>query len=437
MNRPLLFISFLLLTLNIWSNRIDSLFRVFYNEKNDSLRFEMIGRLIAHQSIKISDEEAHVLNDLAIHYADSTNNLKGKGFLYLLKGKHILNSESPNPYEGIEMGYKALACYEELKDIKGISTSYQLMGWFYHLSGNNEEALVYTLKALDLAEKNRIDKVKSNCYNNLGGIYSSLKDYSKSIKCYKMAAALALQENNWSKLARVYGNISEIYTNIGEYNESLKYRKKAIDLFRENHSRGGVIWHYAGLAEILVHQKNYNNAERFIDTVYTFATKDNWTELLKTCYMVQELLYKATGNIEKAYHFNKAYHSLNDSLNSAYNLNKISELKLFYEKQKNEKLKELEEIAAKEKHNAALQKQQIILTGVIIVLALISIFVLFIYRSLMLVKKKKAELEHKNKIIEEKQKEILDSMQYARRIQMAQIPNENRVELQLKRTRLK
>jgi hypothetical protein len=47
----------------------------------------------------------------------------------------------------------------------------------------------------------------------------------------------------------------------------------------------------------------------------------------------------------------------------------------------------------------------------------------------------KTEVEKQKHLVEEKQKEILDSIYYAKRIQVAQIPTENRVEQVLSRLR--
>ena len=66
-------------------------------------------------------------------------------------------------------------------------------------------------------------------------------------------------------------------------------------------------------------------------------------------------------------------------------------------------------------------------------LAVVLIFSLFIYRSLLQIKKKNKEITEQKKKIEEKQKEILDSIRYAKRIQDAILPREKYISETLKR----
>ena len=74
--------------------------------------------------------------------------------------------------------------------------------------------------------------------------------------------------------------------------------------------------------------------------------------------------------------------------------------------------------------DAESKKQKIVLILVTCVLLLVAVFAFFIYRSFLRKKKDNIEINHQKEIIEEKQKEILDSIHYAKRIQTALLPNE-------------
>ena len=79
------------------------------------------------------------------------------------------------------------------------------------------------------------------------------------------------------------------------------------------------------------------------------------------------------------------------------------------------------------------RKQQIILYSVIGGLLLVVLFAGFIYRSLIQIKKKNILITAQKKKIEEKQKEILDSIHYAKRIQDAMLPRESYIEKTIRR----
>ena len=52
-----------------------------------------------------------------------------------------------------------------------------------------------------------------------------------------------------------------------------------------------------------------------------------------------------------------------------------------------------------------------------------------------IIEQQKEVVEEQKKLVEEKQKEVLDSIHYAKKIQMAQIPNEKQVGKNLEKLR--
>jgi hypothetical protein len=80
------------------------------------------------------------------------------------------------------------------------------------------------------------------------------------------------------------------------------------------------------------------------------------------------------------------------------------------------------------KHKAELNTkriQQYLLFGG---LALILVFALFMYNRFKVASVQKTEIEKQKMLVEEKQKEILDSIRYAKRIQIALLPNDKTLE---------
>ena len=99
--------------------------------------------------------------------------------------------------------------------------------------------------------------------------------------------------------------------------------------------------------------------------------------------------------------------------------------------------KETQAKAEQDKKDAVAQaekrKQQVILYSVIGGLGVVLLFALFIYRSLIQIRKKNILITEQKRKIEEKQKEILDSIHYAKRIQDAILPRESYIQKTLNR----
>ena len=83
------------------------------------------------------------------------------------------------------------------------------------------------------------------------------------------------------------------------------------------------------------------------------------------------------------------------------------------------------------------KRQSIILGSAIAGLLLVLIFALYIYRSLIQKKKANGEIIKQKNIIEEKQKDILDSIYYAKRIQQSLLPTDKYIDKNIKRLRNK
>src|SRR5205814_1758182 len=77
------------------------------------------------------------------------------------------------------------------------------------------------------------------------------------------------------------------------------------------------------------------------------------------------------------------------------------------------------------------KKQKIIIWSACGILLLVISFAVFAYRSFLQKQKANVEITKQKEIIEEKQKEILDSIRYAKKIQTALITSENYIEKNL------
>lgn len=84
--------------------------------------------------------------------------------------------------------------------------------------------------------------------------------------------------------------------------------------------------------------------------------------------------------------------------------------------------------------------QQFIIAGVLLLLLVLLVFFIFIYRSYkekqranVIITQQKQEVEKQKLIVEGKQKEILDSIHYAKRIQSSLLASEMYIEKTLRR----
>ncbi|MBK7817436.1 MAG: SpoIIE family protein phosphatase [Sphingobacteriaceae bacterium] len=145
------------------------------------------------------------------------------------------------------------------------------------------------------------------------------------------------------------------------------------------------------------------------------------------------------GSIRKAYNFHVKYIAFRDSVYNKENTKKIIQSQLQYDYERKQTLAKAEQDKKDVLNDAEKKKQSIITISVSVGLILMFIIIVIISRSLKQNKQKnkiiteqKHEVEKQKELVEDKQKEILDSINYAQRIQKAILAREEEIKHHLK-----
>ncbi|MCW3077330.1 MAG: hypothetical protein JWO32_1939 [Bacteroidetes bacterium] len=147
-------------------------------------------------------------------------------------------------------------------------------------------------------------------------------------------------------------------------------------------------------------------------------------------------LHLAKGDNEQAFRHFKNYIVYRDSLHALENKKNILQAELKHEFLKKEETARLER-EKQELLSAAENKKQQVLIWCIAGIVLLALFILkFIRRSLAQKKKISLAITFQKDLIEDKQKEILDSIHYAKRIQMVLLPSEKYIEREIQKLKL-
>jgi tetratricopeptide (TPR) repeat protein len=184
-------------------------------------------------------------------------------------------------------------------------------------------------------------------------------------------------------------------------------------------------------------------AQRALQWGEMIAYPDNIKQAAYQLYLDQ----KSTGDVKNALVNFELYIKMRDSIANESNKKAAirTQLKYEYEKQaaadsvahaKESDIKNAE-LAKQSAELKAKRNQQYALFGGLFCVCVFGVFMFNRYkitqRQKGIIEKQKYEVETQKMIVEEKQKEILDSIHYAKRIQLAHIPSEKRVEQIMKR----
>ena len=168
----------------------------------------------------------------------------------------------------------------------------------------------------------------------------------------------------------------------------------------------------------------------FAKTAKEIADNNNFSDVQRYAIMLLIDINEKTENYKEGFNLQKKIIALNDTLFHAENLKQVNELQVQFETEQKETENKLLTVQNQLASNS-IKNQQIVIVFVIIGLIIASVFAIFIFKGLkkqreanFIISEQKIVLENKNQlieqqkhIVEEKQKEILDSINYAKRIQ--------------------
>jgi serine phosphatase RsbU (regulator of sigma subunit) len=332
----------------------------------------------------------------------------------------------------------ALECYLKSGEFMKINNPKQLpglygnIGMLYSDIENYDKAIYYLELAISMNKENGGDPFEDiKPLNVLGIIHKHKGDYLKSKKYYHVALSLA--EDAGDKYLRDMG---DIHTNLAELENTLDNKKqmfyhleKSLELYQQTKNKDGISTAKIGLTKYYIEQNNIPLAEKFIKEAKELSAEFDFPMRHKIeLYSLQAEIEVKKGNYSKAYqHMSEAF-LLKDSLHKLMNLEEASKMELQFnfnlkntldslKRAEDAKILELKLAEEKAITDAKLSRQRIF-TGIALggtAFLLVFAFVLFkAYRN-----KAKANqfIQSQKEIIEEKQQEIIDSINYAERIQ--------------------
>lgn len=357
--------------------------------------------------------------------AAAYNNLAGvfrkqgdipKALEYYSKSLRLLESELPHVTDK-----------RELKQFKqGIATLLTNVGLIYVKQGDKLKSIEYYNRSLKLYEEINDQSGIATAFFNLGYTYRGLGDIKKSLMYYSKSLEIRERIGDKEGIAYSLHNIGYVYMLQKAYSKSLEYHFKALQLRRSIGNKMDVVYSYTSIADLFLKEKKYDQASLYADSSYSFAHSLGFPESLQNSESVLFRIDSAKGNYSGAFDHYKRYIMFRDSIRNEGTRKAAIKNQLSYEYEKKEAVlkeqQEKERLLAGEK--ALFQK--IIIGAVLLILLFVVIFAVYVFRSLKTTRLQKH-------IIEEKQKEILDSINYAQRIQRSLLPTEKYVGKSLQR----
>lgn len=326
--------------------------------------------------------------------------------------------------EALKHYFSALKVRTEMGNKPAIAASYNNIGIIYSVMGNFEEALKNHYASVKMKQEAGDTLNLHHSYTNIGAAYEHMKRPEDALKYHRLALANLEAQQYEAKMADAYVNIGNTLNTLGKENEAIQNLERAQIIFEKYGNKFGLAVCNFNMSEIYISRAAYGKGLATLYKARDFAHDAGMLDLEKEAEANLTWAYEKMGNPKEALVHYKRHVALTDSIFNEENTKQLvrAEMNHAFEK------KEAAARAEQEKRDAISQaekrRQRIILWSVSALGILLLAFAAFAWKSYLQKKKTNEEISLQKQVIEEKQKEILDSIFYARRIQRSLLTNE-------------
>jgi tetratricopeptide (TPR) repeat protein len=410
------------------------------NQNTDSLK------LLLQKDAEDSNKVIHLCamaREISRHNIDSAEDLSKKAMLI---SQHLNYSEGL-ALANIHLGWCDIVKGNYLDALKKLSSAHTLaakinnqrlvsialtnMGTIYHNELEFDKALQYFFQSLAIDQKINNEWGIARNWGVIGLSYFKMNNDSSALNYYRMALQLTNKLGNYNGSAVWTGNMGDIYFRQKKYQQALNYYQKALSIFSEIKNSWVMAEMKIKIAKIYELEKNFPEANQLLNEALVLSKSIGALDRQKDVYLALSDLY-ASSNVLLMDNSGKTMLNFEQqklhALNHFKNAKEIQDSLFSREKQKDlakfEQAK-IDAIKEAELNNEKKMSFYYIISSITFFIGLMVAIGLTIFARKKLNENKiiSRELVLKNLIIENKQKEITDSIEYAQRIQFAILPS--------------
>lgn len=353
-----------------------------------------------------------------------------------------------------------------------LGKTYNNIGNVYLDKGDYPLALDFYFQSLKVVEEMGDKKAQSIALGNVGIIYGIQKNYENSIRYFTKSLEMDSLTGFKSGMASNYSNISNLYQEKGDLHVSLAYQLKSLDLRKSIGEKDGIVLSLVSLGSLNVEfgytaererkpieecRVHFKKALDYFNEALNLAREigeqrneaialmgigncniklgepakgvilcENSLAIAEKIQSDGEIrdackclyyAHSALKNPAKALPYFERFISIRDTLNSEERIREIAQKQFEFDYTKKaaaDSLRTLEQRIIMQTELKSEKTRRYYLYGGLL---LVFVFAAFMYSRYKISQEQKQIIEKQKMVVEEKQKEIVDSIQYAKKIQ--------------------
>jgi serine phosphatase RsbU (regulator of sigma subunit) len=348
--------------------------------------------------------------------------------VYYLKGDYIKSSN---------MHLEAISIFEKLGDKRRKAKA---MATFAYESKNRNLKSSFDLlaEAIQILTALNEQNDLSSALDNYGVLFEMNNNIDSAMNYYHKALKIKFSLRDSVGIPYTLNNIAGVYFIKNNISEGLKFMNQSTKIREKLRDYIGMAFNEHTLGELYFSNKEFELAEIHFRKSNYFSKKSSYPDLQgKNLKYISSILAKKN-RYDSAYFYFNSFFMIHDSLYNSNNQKQLLEMETIYETEK--KSSQIKSLDTDNKiKETELEKKRNTQSFLLIVVGLslfAGIIVLRAYlqknRTNKIIVNQKKEIEHQKHIVEEHQRETIDSINYARRIQYALLANDDLLKRNLK-----
>ncbi len=359
-------------------------------------------------------------------FSDSLHDLDQKAQCLSIKG--LILARLGDYSKAVKSYFEAIKIDEASHDTSALAGDYGNIALVYENTKKYPIALEYIFKAMKLDSASGDEKRYATALGNLSNIYDEMGNHQKALLYALRFLKLEQELGDEARVAAALSNIGSIYDAMNEREKAIDYYLRSLPIAEKVGNSDIIIANQVNISTWYIEKNDFDPAIKMLKNTIEIALETGSKATTSECYKYLAIAYNGKKDFAKAYEYLYKFNQLKDTLLNEENTRQINQMSAFYEKDKQQiKIAGLE----KEKifSEQIIEKQNsfrnvLILVVVLIVLLALALFVGFNNKrkDVRLLELKNLEIQKQKEIIQETNKNITDSINYAKRIQESVLP---------------
>ncbi|MFI5204205.1 MAG: tetratricopeptide repeat protein [Flavobacteriales bacterium] len=340
----------------------------------------------------------------------------GLGLIYREKG--LFDKALSNYLAALKYSQKTNTVRRIARDFNGIAV-------VHAIQSNTDKALEYYKKSEEICLKHDYKPGLASVYNNMGLTYVDKGDHQKALEYYTKGIAINKENNNMRGVATVNENIGLIYLQfLNDPSKAINHFKESIAIWRGMNDRNSVSITLQYISMALTANGQYKMSIDSSRASLKLAREVGSLSSEREVYFQLQQAYEKLGDVANAFKFYKRWNSLSDSLKNDDELREITSMQVAFEMNQQQAIDSLQ---TEVQHQFEISKQKSRNNWLLGGLGIVALFSGFLYVAFVRNKKARKQIAGQKLTIEQRNREVMDSIRYASRIQNAILPPDEKM----------